>query len=71
MSFWDRLTVVTFVLNPVLTAMCCCDGMKGGTLTLVYSLLRVLLYRVSNDLLHPHFIFHMFSRKSSHPSFAK
>ena len=31
----------------------------------------VLLYRVSNDLLHPHFIFHMFSRKSSHPSFAK
>ena len=51
MSFWDRLTVVTFVLNPVLTAMCCCDGMKGGTLTLVYSLLSVLLYRVSNDLL--------------------
>ena len=39
MSFWDRLTVVTFVLNPVLTAMCCCDGMKGGTFTLVYSLL--------------------------------
>jgi hypothetical protein len=42
MSFWDRLTVVTFVLNPALTAMCCCDGMKGGTLTLVYSLLLQL-----------------------------
>ena len=42
MSCWDRLTVVTCVLNPVLTAMCCCDGMKGGTLTLVYSLLLQL-----------------------------
>lgn len=38
-EFWDRLTVATFVMKPVLTALCYCDDMKGGTLELLYSLL--------------------------------
>jgi hypothetical protein len=35
-EFWDRLTVVTLVLKAALTAVCYCDGMKGGTVTLLY-----------------------------------
>ena len=35
-EFWERLTVVTLVLKATLTAVCYYDGMKGGTLTLLY-----------------------------------
>ena len=37
-EFLDRSTVATFVLNPALTALRYYDGMKGGTLALLYSL---------------------------------
>jgi hypothetical protein len=47
MSFWDRLTVVPFVLNPALTTMCCCDGMKGGTLSLVYMMIKSVYYHTN------------------------
>jgi hypothetical protein len=35
-------TVLTFVLKPSLTAVRFCDGIKGGTLSLLYSLLLQL-----------------------------
>jgi hypothetical protein len=41
-DFWDTLEVVTQVLQPALVALRYCDGMKGGTLALLYSLLLEL-----------------------------
>jgi hypothetical protein len=40
---WDKtLKVTTQVLQPALVALRYCDGMKGGTLALLYSLLLEL-----------------------------
>jgi hypothetical protein len=41
-DFWDTLKVATQVLQPALVALRYCDGMKGGTLALLYSLLLEL-----------------------------
>ncbi len=41
-DFWDTLKVVTLVLKPELVSLCYCDGMKGGTVSLLYDLLLEL-----------------------------
>ncbi len=41
-DFWDTLKVATQVLQPALVALRYCDGMNGGTLTRLYSLLLEL-----------------------------
>jgi hypothetical protein len=41
-DFWDTLKLATLVLKPALLALRYCDGMKGGTLALLYSLLLEL-----------------------------
>ena len=41
-DFWDTLKVATLVLKPALVALRYCDGMKGGTVTLLYDLLLEL-----------------------------
>ena len=41
-DFWDTLKVVTLVLKPALVALRYCDGMKGGTVALLYDLLLEL-----------------------------
>ncbi len=41
-DFWDTLKLDTVVLNPALVVVCYCDGMKGGTMTLLYNLLLKL-----------------------------
>jgi hypothetical protein len=38
-DFWDTLKLATAVLKPALVALRYCDGMKGGTVTLLYNLL--------------------------------
>ena len=39
---WDTLKVATLVLKPALVALRYCDGMKGGTVALLYDLLLEL-----------------------------
>ena len=39
---WDTLKLATMVLKPALVALHYCDGMKGGTVTLLYNLLLEL-----------------------------
>jgi hypothetical protein len=41
-DFWDKLKLATLVLKPVLVALRYCDGMKGGTVSLLYNLLLEL-----------------------------
>ena len=41
-DFWDTFKVATLVLNPALVSLSYCDGMKGGTVTLLYDLLLEL-----------------------------
>ena len=41
-DFWDTLKVATLVLKPALVALRYCDGMKGGTVALLYDLLLEL-----------------------------
>jgi hypothetical protein len=41
-DFWDTLKLATLVLNPALVTLCYCDGMKGGTVSLLYNLLLEL-----------------------------
>jgi hypothetical protein len=41
-DFWDTLKLATAVLKPALVALHYCDGMKGGTVTLLYNLLLKL-----------------------------
>jgi hypothetical protein len=41
-DFWDTLKLDTSVLKSVLVALRYCDGMKGGTVTLLYNLLLKL-----------------------------
>ena len=37
-DFWDTLKLATLVLKPALVALRYCDGMKGGTVALLYNL---------------------------------
>jgi hypothetical protein len=37
-DFWDILKLTTVVLTPALVALRYCDGMKGGTVALLYNL---------------------------------
>ena len=41
-DFWDTLKLATVVLTPALVALRYCDGMKGGTVALLYNLLLKL-----------------------------
>ena len=41
-DFWDTLKLATLVLKPALVALRYCDGMKGGTVSLLYNLLLEL-----------------------------
>ena len=41
-DFWDTLKLATLVLTPALVALRYCDGMKGGTVALLYNLLLKL-----------------------------
>ena len=41
-DFWDTLKLTTLVLKPAFVSLHYCDGMKGGTVTLLYSLLLEL-----------------------------
>jgi len=41
-DFWDTLKLATLVLKPALVALRYCDGMKGGTVALLYNLLLEL-----------------------------
>ena len=41
-DFWDTLKLATLVLTPALVALRYCDGMKGGTVALLYNLLLEL-----------------------------
>ncbi len=41
-DFWDTLKLATVVLTPALIVLCCCDGMKEDTVTLLYNLLLKL-----------------------------
>ena len=37
-DFWDTLKLSTLVLKTALVDLCYCDGMKGGTVALLYNL---------------------------------
>jgi hypothetical protein len=41
-DFWDTLKLATVVLTPALVALRYCDGIKGGTVALLYNLLLKL-----------------------------
>jgi hypothetical protein len=41
-DFWDTLKLATVVLTPALVALRYYDGMKGGTVALLYNLLLKL-----------------------------
>jgi hypothetical protein len=41
-DFWDTLKLATLVLKSALVALRYCDGMKGGTVSLLYNLLLEL-----------------------------
>ena len=41
-DFWDTLKLATVVLKPSLVTLSYCDGMKGGTVALLYKLLLKL-----------------------------
>jgi hypothetical protein len=41
-DFWDTLKLAALVLKPALVALRYCDGMKGGTVSLLYNLLLEL-----------------------------
>ncbi len=46
-DFWDTLKLATLVLTPTLVALRYCDGMKGGTVELLYNLLlKIILFQV-------------------------
>jgi hypothetical protein len=49
-DFWDTLKVATHVLKPALVALRYCDGMKGGTLALLYNLMLQLDTHYSNPI---------------------
>ncbi len=49
-DFWDTLKLATVVLNPVLVALRYYDGMKGGTVSLLYYLLPKLDEYYSNPI---------------------
>ena len=43
-DFWDTLKLATLVLKPALVALRYCDGMKGGTVALLYNPLLELTF---------------------------
>jgi hypothetical protein len=49
-DFWDTLKLATVVLTPALVTLCYSDGMKGGTVTLLYNLLLKLDEYYSNPI---------------------
>ena len=50
-DFWDTLKVATLVLKPALVALRYCDGMKGGTVALLYDHLLELDFSCSHSLI--------------------